>query len=65
MLIANEQGRHFVCLNVMPGQPKHVRNLAALVVHSAVVFTSKGSLNILSPFVNILQNPAMLVVQLH
>ena len=62
MLIANEQGRNFVCLNVMPKQSKHVRNLAALVVHTAIVFTTTSTQNILFPFLNMLQNPAVLRV---
>ena len=61
MLIANEQGRNLACLNVKPQQPKHTRNLGALVVHAAVVFSSKKGVGILLPFTNILQSPAMLM----
>lgn len=62
MLIANEQGRNFVCLNVVPKQSKRIRTLAALVVHAAIVFTAKDGQAILLPFKNILQSPGMLKV---
>ena len=62
MLIANEQGRNFVCLSVAPRQPKRVRILAALVIHATIVFTAKSGLANLLPFVNILQSPGMLRV---
>ena len=62
MLIANEQGRNFICLNVVPKQSKHIRSLASLIVHSAIVFTAKGGQAILLPFKNILQSPGMLKV---
>ena len=62
MLIANEQGRNLASLNVVPKQSKHIRNLAALVVHTGVVFTSKMGNMLLLPFINMLQNPAKLNV---
>lgn len=63
MLISNKQGGSFVCLEVAPGQSQHMRNLSAFVIHSAIVFSSsKGAHMILTPFSNILQNPAMLKV---
>lgn len=62
MLIANEQGRNFFCLNVVPKQSKHIRNLASLIVHAAIVFSARGDQAILLPFKNILQSPGMLKV---
>ena len=64
MLIANEQGRNLASLIVVPKQPKHFRNLAALVIHAAVVFSSKVGNPLLLPFINMLQNPAALKVLL-
>ena len=63
MLICNGQGGNFVCLEVVPGQSKHIRNLSAFVIHSAIVFTAKCSQEILAPFRNILQEPALLMVK--
>lgn len=60
MLIANEQGRNLASLSVTPKQSKHLRNLAALVIHATVVFTSKKDNDLLLPFINMLQNPAAL-----
>lgn len=65
MLIANEHGRNLASLIVEPKQPKHFRNLVALVVHAAVVLSSSNAGNpLLLPFVNMLQNPAALKVSL-
>lgn len=64
MLIANEQGRNLASLIVEPKQPKHFRNLAALVVHAAVVLSSNVGNPLLFPFINMLQNPAALKVSL-
>ena len=64
MLIANEQGRNLASLIVKPKQPKHFRNLAALVVHAAVVLSSNAGNPLLLPFINMLQNPAVLKVSL-
>lgn len=61
-LIANEQGRNLASLVVVPKQSKHIRNLAALVIHAAVVFSSKVGNPLLLPFINMLQNPAALKV---
>ena len=64
MLIANEQGRNLASLIVVPKQPKHFRNLAALVIHTAVVLSSNSGNSLLSPFINMLQRPATLKVSL-
>jgi hypothetical protein len=65
MLIANEQGRNLASLIVVPRQPKHFRNLAALVVHAAVVLLSNVGNPLLLPFINILQSPAALKVLMY
>ena len=63
MLISNTQGGNFVGIKVIPGQPKHTRNLSAFVIHSAIVFTANCGHMILAPFLNMLQNPALLKVK--
>ena len=62
-LLANQQGgrvleQMFVC----PQQPLHCRTLMGVVVHAAAVFFSRKNVDILSPFVNMLNNPAILNV---
>ena len=64
MLIANEQGRNLASLIVAPKQPKHFRTLVAVIVHAAVVLSSNAGNPLLLPFINILQNPAVLKVSL-
>ena len=62
LLIANEQGGPFPLLSVAPHQLPQCRTLTALVVHATSVFFSRQELEILWPFINVLNNPANLAV---
>ena len=62
LLVANEQGGNLAQLRMYPEQPLQHRTLAAIVVHTVAVFLCQQEVNILQPFVNMLNNPAMLVV---
>ena len=61
-LIANEQGGTLAQLGVDSRQPLLNRTLGAIVVHTAAVFLCRQKVTILQPFVNMLNNPAVLVV---
>ena len=61
-LVANEQGGPLAQLGVAPQQPLQNRILGAIVVHTATVFFCRQRVEILQPFVNMLNNPAALVV---
>ena len=62
MLVANEQGGTLAQLGVYPRQPLQHRTLGAIVVHTAAVFLCQQKVDILQPFVNMLNNPATVVV---
>ena len=62
LLVANEQGGTLAQLIVDPMQPLQHRTLGAIVVHTAAVFFCRQRVDILQPFVNMLNNPAALVV---
>ena len=62
LLVANEQGGTLAQLGVCPRQPLKHRTLGAVVVHTVAVFFCQQKVDILQPFVNILKNPAALVV---
>ena len=62
LLVANEQGGNLAQLRMYPEQPLQHRTLAAIVVHTVAVFLCRQKVSILQPFVNMLNNPAMLVV---
>jgi len=61
-LVANEQGGSLAQLGVAPQQSLQNRILGAIVVHTAAVFFCRQRVEILQPFVNMLNNPAALVV---
>jgi len=61
-LVANEQGGPLAQLGISPQQPLQHRTLGAIVVHTAAVFFCRQRVYILQPFVNMLNNPAALVV---
>jgi len=61
-LVANEQGGPLAQLGVAPQQPLLNRILGAIVVHTAAVFFCRQRVKILQPFVNMLNNPAALIV---
>ena len=61
-LVANEQGGTLAQMSVDPRQPLQHRTLGAIVVHTAAVFLCRQKVDILQPFVNMLTNPAVLVV---
>ena len=62
LLVANEQGGPLAQLVVEPTQPLQHRTLGAIIVHTAAVFLCRQRVAILQPFVNMLKNPATLVV---
>lgn len=62
LLVANEQGGPLAQLVVDPMQPPKYRTLGAIIVHTAAVFLCQQRVAILQPFVNMLKNPATLVV---
>ena len=62
LLVANEQGGTLAQLGVDPRQPLQHGTLGAIVVHTAAVFLCRQKVDILQPFVNMLNNPAVLVV---
>ena len=61
-LVANEQGGPLAQLTISPRQPLQHRTLGAIVVHTAAVLFCRQRVEILQPFVNMLNNPAALVV---
>ena len=61
-LLVNQQGGQLVQLQVSPQQPSLARDLTALVVHTAIVLSARKDTDVLMPFVNMLNNPAALVV---
>ena len=64
-LLANTQGGPLEPLQAAPKQRPLERDICALMVHTAVVFITRKDTELLSPFVNMLNNPAALVVCRH
>ena len=62
LLVANQQGGPLAQLAVEPMQPLQHMTLGAIIVHTAAVFLCQQRVAILQPFVNMLKNPATLVV---
>ena len=62
LLVANEQGGTLAQLRIYPRQPLQHRTLGAIVVHTAAAFLCRQKIDILQPFMNMLTNPAVLVV---
>ena len=62
-LLANQQGgRVLEQMTVSPQQPLQCRTILGVVVHAAAVFLGRQKLDVLLPFINILNNPAALNV---
>ncbi len=62
-LLANQQGgRILEQMSVSPRQPLQYRTILGVVVHAAAVFFGRQKVDILLPFVNMLNNPALLNV---
>ena len=62
-LLANQQGgRILEQMSVSPRQPLQCRTILGVVVHAAAVLFNRQKVDILLPFVNILNNPAALNV---
>ncbi len=64
-LLANQHGGPLAQLAIAPRQPPLQRTLGAIVVHTAVIFQSRQGVELLEPFVKMLNNPAALVVCIH
>ena len=64
-LLANQQGGGILeQMVVSPQQPLHCKIILGVVVHAAAVFSGRQKVDILLPFVNMLNNPAALNVTL-
>ena len=50
-------------MTVSPRQPLQCRTILGVVVHAAAVFLGRQKLDVLLPFINILNNPAALNVR--
>ena len=62
-LLANQQGgRILEQMAVSPRQPLQCRTILGVIVHAAAVFLGRQKVDILLPFVNMLNNPALLNV---
>ena len=62
-LLANQQGGSVLeQMFVSPQQPLQYRTILGVVVHAAAVFFGRQKVDILLPFVNMLNNPALLKV---
>jgi len=60
-LVANEQGGPLAQLRIAPQRSLQHRTLGAIVVHTAAVLLCQQGVQILQPFLNMLNNPAALV----
>ncbi len=61
-LLANQQGGTLAQLAIAPRQSPLQRTLGAIAVHAAVVFQSVQGVQILQPFLMMMNNPAALQV---
>ncbi len=64
-LLANQHGGPLAQLAISPRQPPLQRTLGAIVVHTAIIFQSRQGVELLEPFVKMLNNPAALMVGNH
>ncbi len=64
-LLANQQGGPLAQLAITPCQPPLQRTLGAIVVHTAIIFQYRQGVELLQPFVKMLNNPAALVVGIY
>ena len=61
-LLANEQGGPLAQLRVIPRQPPLHQTLGAVVIHAAAVLLCRQRVDVLQPFTNMFNNPAVLAV---
>ena len=62
-LLANHQGGTVLeQMSVSPQQTLHCRTIMGVVIHAVAVFFGRQKLDILLPFINMLNNPAALNV---
>jgi hypothetical protein len=62
LLLTNEQGGPLAQLRVTPELPAIYKTLGAVVIHTVAVLESSSRKPILLPFVNMMSDPAALVV---
>ena len=62
LLLANQQGGTLVQMTASPQQPLMLRTLGPIVTHTASIMLCQQKMDILLPFVNIFNNPAVLAV---
>ncbi len=63
-LLANHQGRTLAQFTISPQQPPLQRTLGAIVVHAVVVFQSLHRLELIQPFLTMLNSPSAVKVGL-
>lgn len=62
LLLTNQQGGPLGQMTVSPELPAECKTLGAVVVHTIAVINCNSRQDILLPFVNMLTNPAALMV---
>ena len=65
LLLGNQQGRTLAQITVSPDQPTLCQMLSGIVVHTVSVVLNRTRVNLLLPFVNMLNNPSALEVSKH
>ena len=62
LLLSNQQDGPLAQLTVSPDQPPLCRTLSGIVIHCVSVMLSRTSVNLLQPFLYMLNNPSALEV---
>ena len=62
LLLGNQQGGPLPQLKVVPHQSSLYRTLSGIIVHSVSVILNKSDVNLLLPFLNMLNNPTAIEV---
>ena len=62
LLLTNKQGGLLRQMSILPDISTECKSLGTIVVHAVTVFTSSSKQPILLPFINMLTNPADLMV---
>ena len=62
LLLGNQQGGPLAQLEVVPHQSSLCRTLSGIIVHSVSVILSRSDVDLLLPFLNMLNNPTAIEV---
>ena len=62
LLLENQQGQALAQMTVSPNQSSLCQMLSGIVIHTVSVVLNRTRVNLLLPFMNILNNPSALVV---